>query len=445
MQVRSTPFVTYTQCDPIEGQHQRPDRLVQLESVDPQRQRIPRGGGYSYVPASFGSNTLSQEMVRFDRFLAFDKQKGTVTVEAGMPLEKLFHWSISKRLYLKVQPGYPGITIGGCIAGDVHGKNPAKDGTFRQCVRALTLCLADGQTVCTSPEENAELFNATCGGLGLTGLIIDATLQLSPVISDRVEIQPVVVRTALESLALLQSAQEVDFAYAWHDASHHRKPWGRGVFYRGSWCRKGEELPIPSKSEEFFQPLTAQQRCRLPFALWNQWSASVINGLYYTLQTRHLDLRITSLYAALFPFVANPWYHRLYGRPGFTEIQLLVPWNKAESFLTALERLVQSTSAPIMLMAMKGFEAPASYLRFAESGIAVTLDLIPSSSNGLFFERLDALALEHLALPNILKDNRLSMEMVQKAYPGYAPFRQVIHHIDPTRRFQSALSQRLGL
>ena len=156
---------------------QRPDRYRLLEALPRDARRIARGSGVSYVAASFGADAISQSLAAFDRVLAFDEQDGRIIVEAGARIGDVQRFALARGWYLPVAPGHPAATIGGCIAADVHGKNPARDGTFRAVVERIELYTAGGEVVVASAEQNAELFAATFAGFGLTGVISRATLK----------------------------------------------------------------------------------------------------------------------------------------------------------------------------------------------------------------------------------------------------------------------------
>jgi decaprenylphospho-beta-D-ribofuranose 2-oxidase len=174
--LRQSRFLTFDGAVSVVTSHQRPDRFRQLEADLGQAKRIARGAGLSYAAASFGEDVVVQEMTAFDRLLAFDGDKRTLRVEAGATLERVLQWALPRKLRLAAVPGYPRITIGGCIAADVHGKNPARDGTFCDSVAALRRFQPSRGYVEVTRESHPDAFDATCGGFGLTGVIVDATL-----------------------------------------------------------------------------------------------------------------------------------------------------------------------------------------------------------------------------------------------------------------------------
>ena len=177
---KQTRFTSFDGTVSLSTTHQRPDRLSHLEAPGSTTCRIARGGGYSYSASSFGENSLVQDMTRFNRFIDFNPDTLTLKLEVGVRLIELMQWALPRQLHFPVLPGYHLITVGGCVAADVHGKNPYKDGTFSDWVKQLTVFHPQQGYLTCSRHENAELFAMTCGGYGLTGVITDVTLQLAP-------------------------------------------------------------------------------------------------------------------------------------------------------------------------------------------------------------------------------------------------------------------------
>ncbi len=248
----------------------RPDRywMIETDSASP---RIARGGGYSYAAASFGAGSLVMAMTRFNRALAFDGE--SIEVEAGMNLGDLFAITGPKGLLLPVQPGYPGITIGGCIAADVHGKNPYADGTFSRLVESLALYHPRYGVMTADRHTNAEAFELTHGGYGLTGVILSAKLKLARVSGWVASVQRVEVGSPLEALDRLHELTDgAELAYTWHDAVPRVATFGRGFVYRGVL----EEGGSFSSATLTHRRLDASSRRWLPHSLMGQTGAGFL-------------------------------------------------------------------------------------------------------------------------------------------------------------------------
>jgi decaprenylphospho-beta-D-ribofuranose 2-oxidase len=419
----------------------RPDRRRMLEAALTNRPLIARGGGYSYAPASFGAGSLVVDMTRFDRVLRFEPAERLVEVEAGIRLEQLLALTVPRGLILPVQPGYPAITVGGCVASNVHGKNPGREGAFRHSVVDLTLCHPRLGTLRVDRGSEPELFELTCGGYGLTGVILAATLRLEPLGGWRASVERVPIESLADGLAVVsERSAKASFAYTWHGAPGRR--FGHGVVYVGDVV----DGPLPREAVvPRYLRVTAASRALLPVAGWGRATSRALGAGFLALERARPRRSETPLFDALFPFARRGEYMRLYGRQGVAEYQALVPHAEAGAFLGALERAVLAERPPIVMGSLKLFRGERRYVRFEADGVCVTLDLVRSREGLSFMERLDRMTLDAGGLPHIVKDSRLPREVVERSFPGYEEFRQRRRAYDPDVRFRSSLSARLGL
>jgi decaprenylphospho-beta-D-ribofuranose 2-oxidase len=382
-------------------------------------------------------------MGRFNRLLRFDPSARMIEVEAGVTLADLLAVTSRTGLYLPVQPGYPAITIGGCIAANVHGKNPAREGTFVGSLVDLTLFHPDHGVIRVTRANPPGLFDLTCGGYGLTGLILAATLRLEPLAGHRVSIRRVPVGDPLEAIALARDlAADSFFAYTWHDAAPRVRTFGRGFVYHGL-LKSG---PVESDAiVPRYRVLTPAARARLPFSLWQSLSIRAFTSAFWHTEASRPEVTETSLFDAMFPFARRSIYFRLFGRPGFAEYQALVPDDRTETFLRELRALIFSTRPPSIMLSLKVFKGCQRLLRFDGDGTCVTLDLQRSASTLDFLRRMDNLTIGVGGLPNIIKDSRLPKSVVQSCYHEYERFREELRTFDAHRLFKSELSERLEL
>jgi decaprenylphospho-beta-D-ribofuranose 2-oxidase len=421
----------------------RPDRYRAVEASIGAGGVIARGGGYSYAAASFGAGSRVLDMTRFDRVLRFLPDQRLVEVEAGMRLEQLLAISAPRGLILPVQPGYPAITVGGCIAANVHGKNPEREGTFRHSVVDLTLFHPRLGTLRIDRQSQAELFELTCGGYGLTGIILAATLRLEPLPGWTASVERVPIATLAEGLAQIRErTPSAAFAYTWHQGAPASGVFGRGLVYVGQ-IPQGP-LPLDAAAPRY-RRLTAASRSHFGVPLWGAATSRLLGASFDALERLRPARREVPLFEALFPFARRGEYFLLYGRRGLAEYQSLVPDAAAPDFLRALEREALRVRAPVVMASMKLFRGEPSLLRFEAHGVCVTLDLVRSAAGLRFLETLDRLTLEHTALPHIVKDSRLPADVVARSYPGHEEFREKRRALDPEHQFRSELSTRLGL
>jgi len=436
--VRETCFTSFDGTLSLITRHQRPDRFSHLELPAAAVHRIPRGGGYSYSAASFGENSLVQEMTRFNRFLEFNPEKLTLKLEVGVRLIDLMAWALPRQLHFPVLPGYPLITVGGCVAADVHGKNPYKDGTFSDWVRQLTVFHPRKGYQSCSPEENPDLFAMTCGGYGLTGVITDVTLQLAKLPAPWIALFQKRVGSFEEAERELSSCA-ADIAYSWHDASAGSN-FGRGIVYTGQWHGNGAP-PKPMK----FHPMTAETRARLPVCAWNGLTARVANSALLLHSRYKKDVSVMSILDASFPFASNVYFHKLFGRPGLRETQFLMSEDKIGQCLEALKKLVCDTGAPTMMLSLKRFKGVQKSLSMSGTGYLVAVDCYRNARTDLFMHHLDQLILDMGGQPNLSKDSRIPGEVAELSIASFAAFKQGLFEYDRERTMRSELSQRLGL
>jgi decaprenylphospho-beta-D-ribofuranose 2-oxidase len=291
-----------------------------------------------------------------------------------------------------------------------------------------------------SRMKNADVFEATCGGYGLTGLIVDVTLRLTPMPAKNVRLNQAAIESLSESVDRLRDAEELDFAYSWHEGTARGRDFGRGILFSGNWT----DEPCPVREHHSYYPMSAQSRARWPISLWNRASARSANAVFFRLAARQAT-QVKSAFDAAFPFARQTLYHRFFGRPGLAEIQLLVPDVRLTDFISLLSEIVHDIEPPLVMMSMKRFVGRRQSLSMSGSGVLFALDLGRSAATGRFMTAIDSLAISLGAQPNVAKDSRLPAEIAARTLPHYTIFRQRLHEIDPDRLYQSELSRRLAL
>lgn len=435
---RETHFTSFDGTVSLSAPHQRPDRFSHLESPDQTAYRIARGGGYSYSASSFGENSLVQDMTCFNRFIDFNPETLTLKLEVGVRLIELMEWALPRQLHFPVLPGYHLITVGGCVAADVHGKNPYKDGTFSDWVKQLTVFHPQKGYQTCSARENPELFSMTCGGYGLTGIITEVTLQLAELPSPTIALSQKQVGS-LEDAERELSACDADIAYSWHDATPGAS-FGRGIVYIGHWSA-AEVKPRQIK----FHPMTAKSRARLPVSAWNRVTAKAVNSALLLHSRYKKDVALKSVLGASFPFSSNVYFHTLFGKPGLRETQFLVPEDKIRECSEALKKLIVDSNAPTMMLSLKRFKGEQQSLSMSGSGYLIALDCYRNALTDVFLQGLDKLMLDVGGQPNLSKDSRISREVAQMSIANFEGFKQRLFDYDPERTMRSELSNRIGL
>lgn len=436
-----TRLTTFDRGFSADAEVRRPDRYRALEAGAWPAGRIARGGGYSYCAASFGAGGAVIDMTCFNRVLRFEPAAREIEVEAGMTLGDLLTLTAPAQLWLPVQPGYPDITIGGCIAANVHGKNPARAGTFRHSIVNLTLVHPERGSITVDAASNPLLFDLTCGGFGLTGVIMAATLRLEPLPGSRLSMRRTMLGSLADGLASIRTqSSEHAFAYTWHDAAPSRR-FGRGVAYHGTFINGTARMADVRRPYRRINP----NGRRMPVSGWNRWTNRLFNWGHRTLERVKPEVNELTLFDSLFPFARRPGIFLMFGNPGFVEYQAIVPDDRVESYLSSIEHLFRDRSLPSVLVSMKQFRGTRRWLRFEGDGVCVTLYLARTAAAVESLPALDRLALETGSVVNIMKDSRLPASAVRAMFPEYDAFREELRRNDPQRLFRSDLSERLGL
>ena len=419
--------------------HQRPDRLRMLNDRNEEFQ-IPRGAGLSYAPASFGKDKLIRDMCSFDRILEFDESSKIVVVEAGISLKKLLTWSFSKQLFLPVLPGQPEITVGGCVAANVHGKNPYKDGTFMEQVEWIELSHPTLGTKIISRSNEKKIFNATCGGLGLTGIITKVALKLQKLSSEIVILSSKKTESLKNTLEIMKQHTSDDLLYSWNMGSTLFN-FGKGIVTSGIFSDDSS-----SKTPQIKERKSMNSNDRLlPFSLWNTLSSPIINSINRKIQSGKNIVK-KDVYSALFPFVGTArMFYGLYGSNGFNEYQVLIKKKYSVEFIDDLTKLIKSEKPSLTILVMKLFNGKQKLLHFSDEGLSIILNLKHCNSTLKFLKKLDDIVISYKALPYIVKDSRLTKEVVEQCYPEYHVFKEILNEIDPKRIFKSELSERMNL
>jgi decaprenylphospho-beta-D-ribofuranose 2-oxidase len=438
-------FVSFDGGVRVRGELQRPDRCRFFESKALCGMSISRGAGLSYAAASFREGGLSVEHSTFNRILDFDGRTQTVKVEAGVSLFDLHKFLFTRGLFLATQPGHGRITVGGAIAADAHGKNHWRDGTFIRQVDGLTLFHPVHGLIDLDMEKDPDLFRLTCGGYGLTGHIVTAVLRATPIPNNTVEVKSTAIAdlpAGVEQL-LIRSASDADFIYSWHDFTTPANSFGRGFVYAACFAKESGGVQPQAIMDPPDLSSRSRESWRLP--LFNRLTARLFNLAFYR---KELWLRSRSrlnLEDALFPIHRKQFYFKLFGTPGFHECQIIIPFAKVAEYSQGIENYLKRRPMAITLASAKLFRGEPELLRFTGHGICLALNFPRDREAGKFLRFLDSLMISLGGIPNIIKDSRLTLPVVEACYPGLRRFRELLHGFDPKRCLRSELSERLCL
>ena len=407
---------------------------------------VARGNGRAYGDAAIGiGKTLST--VALNRMRAFDPTRGQVTVEAGVLLSDIIAAFLPRGFFPKVVPGTRFVTVGGAIAADVHGKNHHRDGGFGNHVESLLLATGGGELLRASPDENAEVFFATIGGMGLTGTILEATLRLAPVETGWIRQRTVAAADLTAALAIFEASDDVTYSVAWIDCVAKGSNLGRSLVFLGEHARL-DELDQSARGQRF--PIIRQPSltvpCDFPGSVLNHFTVAAFNELYYRMGAHKAgDSFFVAADPYFFPLDGIGEWNRIYGRRGFVQHQCVLPTETAADALTEmLDRITQRGNASFLAV-LKKLGLANGLMSFPMGGYTLALDFAATPSLLDFLEELDAVVVHSGGRLYLAKDARQSRATFVAGYPAADRFRAICRTLDPQGRIRSHLAERLGL
>ncbi len=409
---------------------------------------IARGLGRSYNNAAQNGGGLVVSTAGLGEVLSFDAAGGVVTCEAGVSLERLMTAFLPAGWFVPVSPGTRQVTVGGAIAADVHGKNHHSSGSFASHVLSFDLLLADGSVRTVTAEGDPELFWGTAGGMGLTGIVLRATVQLKRVETARLIVDTVRTADIDETMAHLSATdKEYDYTVAWTDCLATRGSLGRSVITSGDFAtvsqlpRRDQARPLEFKSSALIGAPPV-----FPSGLINARSVALLNEAWYHKAPRRRAGEIQSIGKFFHPLDGIRNWNRVYGPAGFRQYQYVVPFGAQDVVRRSLER-ISALRAPSFVTVLKRFgEGDAGMLSFPMAGWTLALDF-PAGTPWLasLLGELDEMVVGAGGRLYLAKDSRIPAELMGAMYPRLDDFRRLRARVDPAGVFCSDLSRRLGI
>jgi FAD/FMN-containing dehydrogenase len=394
---------------------------------------IPVGSGRSYGDVGLNPGGKGVSVTNWNKMLSFDQQSGVLECEAGVQIRDIQALFSTRGWVSPVTPGTSFVSLGGAIANDVHGKNHHSMGSFGNHVLEISLVRSTGETLKCSNTENAGLFKATIGGLGLTGLILSAKVQLAKIPSAWVKTE----QTPFDDIdgffgLSKESEKRFESTVAWFDCSTRRA--GRGSFIGGNHVPSDKPSPrLPATSLKF--PITP------PFSLINKVSLNPLNVAYYHLQRLRSGERLESMWDFYYPLDSIDQWNRAYGPKGFFQYQSVIPFENAIDATKEMISIISRSRSGSFLAVLKTFGPIKSvgHLSFPMEGVTLALDF-PNNGNlsEALFRQLDVVVAESGGRLNPSKDARMSSELFISGYPDYFQF---MKYRDPG--ISSGLSRRI--
>ncbi|MFB9505839.1 FAD-binding protein [Streptomyces aurantiacus] len=409
---------------------------------------IARGLGRAYGDAAQNAGGAVFDMTGLDRVHAIDADGGTVLCGAGVSLHRLMQVLLPLGWFVPVTPGTRYVTVGGAIGADIHGKNHHVSGSFARHVLSFELLTADGEIRTVRP--GTPLFDATAGGMGLTGVILTATVRLAPVETSLMSVDTERA-TDLDDLMARLTATDHRYRYsvAWIDLLARGTSMGRSVLTRG------DHAPLEALAEgtrarraplEFRPGRLPAAPSFVPEGLLGRTTVGLFNELWYRKAPRARTGELQRMSTFFHPLDGVPHWNRVYGRGGFVQYQFVVGHGREEALGRIVHRISQRR-CPSFLAVLKRFgEGDPGWLSFPMPGWTLALD-IPANLPGLggFLDELDEEVAAAEGRVYLAKDSRLRPELLASMYPRLGEFRALRAELDPRSVFTSDLSRRLGL
>jgi decaprenylphospho-beta-D-ribofuranose 2-oxidase len=404
---------------------------------------IPRGNGRCYGDASLAGNTIST--LKYDKILSFDRAAGTFECQSGLTLDQVLEVIVPAGWFLPVTPGTKFITIGGAVASDVHGKNHHVDGSFSNHIQEMDIVLGSGETVTCSPQIHPDLFEATCGGMGLTGVISRVCFHLKKITTSYIRQKQIKADNLEELIRLFDEYAHYTYSVAWIDCLKKGPHFGRSILMLGEHAeisdlnlsQQKEPLKLPGKKQINFP-------FNLPSWVLNAYSVKAFNFLFYTKNLKKEINNLIGYEPFFYPLDAIQHWNRGYGKRGFVQYQFVLPLRAQKGLVEILHR-ISDKGLGSFLAVLKVFGKQESIISFPTEGYTLALDF--PIRNGLleFLDELDQIVLQHGGRLYMSKDARMKPEVLQSGYPELNTFKEIVRKYNPDGKIRSDQSDRLFL
>jgi len=406
---------------------------------------LARGCGRSYGDASVNDGGGLIDMSRLNRMTSFDEETGLLECEAGVTLAEILETFVPRGFFPPVLPGTKFVTVGGAIANDIHGKNHHKDGTFSMFVESFELLTAGGDVITCSKEDNSDIFWATAGGIGMTGIILSARLRLRRIETAYVEVDYVRARNLEAALAVIaESDENYTYSVGWVDCLAKGASLGRAILMRANHApvealgaNRGHPLRVPAKRQKNV-PID------FPAFVLNPLSINLFNHFYYAIH-REAKGRLVDFDSYFCPLDAILNWNRMYGRRGFGQYQVTIPLERPDGLVALLERISRSSCASFLAVLKKMGGSNPGILSYPSEGYTFTMDIPMRADLAPLLHALDEHVLGCGGRLYCAKDSTTRPETFAAMYPRLDELRAIKARLDPTNRFSSTMARRLRI
>ena len=406
---------------------------------------IARGNGRSYGDSALNlNNTIST--LGLNKFLSYDRKRGVLECQSGVLLSDIFDIFLPKGWISPVTPGTKFVTIGGMIASDIHGKNHHIDGSFCNHILEMKVLNSENKIITCSEQHNSDLFFATCGGMGLTGIIISATIQMKQVSTAFIQQTVISTKNFKEAVKVFNETASSTYSVAWIDCLAKGKSLGRSVIFLGEHVPVGADFPKNllhthlSKNKKFSIPFF------FPSFILNKFSIMIFNALYYFINSRKPKSSIIDLETFFYPLDNILNWNKIYGRKGFIQYQCVIPRLQSEKGITELLETISQSGQGSFLAVLKMFgPSKRGFFSFPCEGLTLALDFKINNKTFQLCEQLDEIVCKYNGHLYLTKDARQSSNMFNKTHPGVEELKTFRKTSNANKIFSSLQSQRLKL
>ena len=406
-------------------------------------QLIARGNGRCYGDASLSSSVIST--LKYDKILSFDARNGIFECQSGLTLDKILEVIVPQGWFLPVTPGTKLITVGGAVASDVHGKNHHVDGSFSAHVLEMDVLLGDGSSITCSASQHPDLFWATCGGMGLTGVITRVKFDLKKIETSYIRQKQVKAANLDEVLNLFEEYKDYTYSVAWIDCLKKGKDFGRSILILGEHAtvedlnerRKKDPLALPKKKKITFP-------FNLPSFVLNTFTVKAFNFLYYGKNFKKEINNVVSYEPFFYPLDAILHWNRCYGKKGFVQYQFVLPMESKQGLIEILQR-ISNQGLGSFLAVLKIFGDQDDLISFPKKGYTLALDFPVRGNLFTFLDELDEIVLKYNGRIYLSKDARMKPDIFWRSYSNAGKFLEIVKKYNPGFKINSTQAKRLNI
>jgi len=413
------------------------DTLLQSDGI------IARGNGRCYGDASLAQKTIST--LKYDKILVFDIENGLFECQSGITLDQVLEVIVPKGWFLPVTPGTKFITVGGAVASDVHGKNHHVDGSFSAHVLEMDVITGTGETITCSPTLHSDLFWATCGGMGLTGVITRVLFDLKKIETSYISQKQVKAENLDELLQLFETYKQYTYSVAWIDCLKKGSSFGRSILILGEHATLND-LPADKKTAPLKLPKKKQFTFpfNLPSFTLNQFTVRAFNFLYYGKNFKKEINNVVSYEPFFYPLDAILHWNRGYGKKGFVQYQFVLPLESKQGLIAILKK-ISDAGLGSFLAVLKVFGKQDDLISFPMEGYTLALDFPVRDGLFKFLDELDEIVLQYNGRLYLSKDARMKPEIFWRSYARAQAFADIVKKYNPGFKLDSVQARRLHI